>query len=100
MMRRAYHGAVTETPETPGNMQAMLRRIWAAIVKYRGMVAAMVLCGVLEALFTKAPFIVIKPLLAEMAKVGNEGGGSATAAEDEFNARFGEFATWLCDMGH
>ncbi|MCB9879868.1 MAG: ABC transporter ATP-binding protein [Planctomycetes bacterium] len=86
-----------ETPEPPSDVQALLRRIWAAIVKYRRMVAAMVVFGVLEALFTKAPFIVIKPLMAEMAKAKVAGaGGTTTPAENDFNARFGEFAAGLC----
>ncbi|MFK7739999.1 MAG: ABC transporter ATP-binding protein [Planctomycetota bacterium] len=94
-------------------MRALLGRIWAAIVRYRRMVAVMVSFGFLQALFTKLPFITLKPLMAEMGKaVGREttpepaassgAEGSildvADRAEDWFNDNFRDFALWLCRL--
>ena len=50
------------------DIQALLSRIWAAVVRYRRMVAAMVVLAVLQTVFTKLPFLVIKPLMAELGK--------------------------------
>jgi ABC-type multidrug transport system fused ATPase/permease subunit len=49
-------------------MRALLRRLWAAIRRYKGMVATMLVFGFFEAAFTKLPFVLVKPLMEEMAK--------------------------------
>ena len=85
------------------SLRALVRRIWAAIVRYRGMVAAMLVFGFLEAAFTKLPFVLVKPLLHEMAKVDG-GSGSADPSPaapdifDDFNEWFGRFSDWLLGM--
>lgn len=87
-------------------MRALFRRLWAAICRYRGMVAAMLAFGFLEALFTKLPFVLVKPLMAEMAEKtppsggATEGGGATGLAErigEDFNVWFRGFAN---DLAH
>jgi ATP-binding cassette, subfamily B, bacterial MsbA len=94
--------AVTESMATPSSVQLLLRRIWAAIVRYRAMVAAMVVFGVLEAAFTKLPFVLVKPLLGEMATANGQTSQQAPAAPgvaeelgQDFNEWFRGFAEWL-----
>jgi len=64
---------VTKAPDSRAAFRALLRRLWGAIVHYKGMVAAMLAFGFLEAAFTKLPFVLVKPLMAEM------GGGGGPA---------------------
>ena len=87
--------AVTETQDPRADFRALLRRLWAAIVRYKGMVAAMLVFGFLEAAFTKLPFVLVKPLMSEMGagaqggqlpKPGN--GGVVDRLADEFNEWF------------
>ena len=86
------------------DIQALLSRIWAAVVRYRRMVAAMVILAVLQTVFTKLPFLVIKPLMAELGKEMGEapapppGGGLEAQLEDSFNAWFAGFAGDLCGL--
>jgi len=93
-------------PAVPENaFRALLRRLWSGIVRYKGMVAAMLAFGFLEAAFTKLPFVLVKPLMAEMARVTPPGGQPAGAPggqpvepslsdrlTDEFNGWFRGFA--------
>ena len=80
--------------------RALLRRLWAAICRYKGMVAAMLAFGFLEAVFTKLPLVLVHPL---MTALGREPERSVPAAEstwfgglaDALNARFHGFADWL-----
>ncbi|MBL8723852.1 MAG: ABC transporter ATP-binding protein [Planctomycetes bacterium] len=93
---------MTDSSEARASMRALLRRLWAAILRYRGMVAAMVAFGCLEALFTKLPFVLVKPLIAEL---GGETGGAPLAqpwhpplrGQDEgFTERIGnDFNAWF-----
>ena len=84
------------------DIQALLSRIWAAVVRYRRMVAVMVVLAVLQTVFTKLPFLVIKPLMAEMGKAmgdapsPTEGGGLEAELQDSFNAWFAAFAAEVC----
>lgn len=86
------------------DIQALLSRIWAAVVRYRRMVAAMVVLAVLQTVFTKLPFLVIKPLMAELGKEMGQapaaapGGGLEAQLEDSFNAWFAGFAADLCGL--
>lgn len=57
---------MTEPSDPREALRSLLRRLWGAIVRYRGMVAAMLLFGFLEAAFTKLPFVLVKPLMAEL----------------------------------
>lgn len=66
---------MTEPIDHGADFRALLHRLWAAIVRYKGMVAAMLAFGFLEAVFTKLPLLLIEPLFralgrpAEPAKV-------------------------------
>lgn len=57
---------VTPVPDSRAPLSSLLRRLWGAVLQYRGMVATMLMFGFLEALFTKLPFVLVKPLMAEM----------------------------------
>ena len=52
---------MTEPSDPREALRSLLRRLWAAIVRYRGMVATMLLFGFLEAAFTK-----LEPLLESL----------------------------------
>ena len=86
------------------DIRALLSRIWAAVVRYRRMVAAMVVLAVLQTVFTKLPFLVVKPLMAEMGKAMGqpatpvEGGGLDAELQDSFNAWFAGFAADICAL--
>ena len=60
--------AVNEPAQTRSDVEALLRRIWAAIVRYRRTVVAMVGFALLQVVFTKLPFLVIEPLLSVLAE--------------------------------
>jgi ABC-type multidrug transport system fused ATPase/permease subunit len=62
--------AVSEPSDSRDAMRALLRRLWAAVVRYKGMVAAMFAFGAFEALFTKLPFVLVKPLMNELGSGG------------------------------
>ncbi len=74
------------------SMRTLGRRIWKGIVANRGLVAAVIVCGALEAALTKAPLLLVKPLL------------DATAAQiveppsDGLSLALLEFARWVCDV--
>lgn len=69
-------GAVTEPVSERRDVEALLRRIWAAIVRYKRTVAAMIGFALLQVVFTKLPFLVIEPLLTVL----KEDGGAPTPA--------------------
>ena len=96
---------MTEPAVPESAFRALLRRLWSGIVRYKGMVAAMLAFGFLEAAFTKLPFVLVKPLMAEMAgatppagqPTGAPGGQPVEPAlsdrlTDEFNGWFRGFA--------
>ena len=98
-------GPVAGSQDDRRDIQALLSRIWAAVVRYKRMVAAMVVFAVLQTVFTKLPFIVVKPLMAEMGKelgeppaVDGASGGLDAQIEDAFNAWFAGFAGDLCGL--
>jgi ABC-type multidrug transport system fused ATPase/permease subunit len=93
---------VTDGSEQGEVMRALLRRLWAAVVRYRGMVAAMIGFAVLETVFTKLPLVLVKPLLGVLGKeepreVETDGWFAKLLAD--FNGGFQDFAdglmTWL-----
>ena len=43
---------MTEPSDSRASMQALLQRLWAAIRRYKGMVATMLVFGFFEAAFT------------------------------------------------
>lgn len=58
---------MNDSPKTRVGLRALLHRLWGAIVEYRAMVFAMVVFAILEAVFTKLPLVLIKPLMGELA---------------------------------
>lgn len=113
---------VTENPDSPASapraadprasVKALLRRLWAAIVRYRAMVLAMIGFGFLEAAFTKLPFVLVKPLMAEMGAASSKesilpnvwlsplqpkGEGFFDRLLNDFNEVFRSFANGMAD---
>jgi subfamily B ATP-binding cassette protein MsbA len=88
---------VTEPMDSRADFRALLHRLWAAIVRYKGMVAAMFLFGVLETAFTKLPFVLVKPLMAEMGGGGvSQQAAGAPAPDGGFTERWAnEFNVWF-----
>ena len=98
------------TPPPPTTSATLLARIWAAIAAHRGLVAGAVALGFLEALFTKAPLALVKPLMwalggggGDLAQApgglqpGAEGPLSRELADNQFNFWFQRQAAQLCD---
>ncbi|MBL9077323.1 MAG: ABC transporter ATP-binding protein [Planctomycetes bacterium] len=82
---------MTETTAPDPGLRPLGRRLWAAIVRYKGTVALMLLFGALEALFTKLPLVLIEPLFHEMG-----GGPAAVPAGTGIGAGIAvEFRTWF-----
>jgi len=87
---------VIEPVDSRADFRALMQRIWAAVVRYKGMVAVMLVFGFLEALFTKLPLLLVEPLFRVL-------GNSAPPKPDSFFAevrlwlqdRFDEFSQWI-----
>lgn len=93
---------MTASPETRAGLRAMLHRLWQAVLRHRGMVVAMVVFALLEALFTKLPLVLIKPLMGELsgedpAPSPGPDGVAASIASD-FNGWFRGFANELMSV--
>ena len=78
----------------PATLSHLLRRIWESVLAHKPLVGAALLFGCLEALFTKAPFVLVDPLIRAM---GAQTGGSAPVVlsgtgEDGWSDRF---AVWF-----
>lgn len=100
-------GAVTEPVPEGNEVKALLRRIWAAIVRYRRMVVAMVGFSLLQVICTKLPFMVIEPLISVLeesdgkVKVPIDPTKEVSNAEEMrrwFSQWFRDFANDLCDL--
>ncbi len=100
---------MAEPEEKRRDVQALLRRIWAAIVRYRRMVVAMIGFSLLQVICTKLPFMVIEPLLTVLdesddpvvapASVGPiEELGFTEGLRQWFSQWFRDFANDLCDF--
>jgi ABC-type multidrug transport system fused ATPase/permease subunit len=93
---------VSEPSDPRAPFRALLRRLKAAIVRYKGMVAAMVGLGFLEAALSKLPLVLVHPLMTALKKEP-----PATAAEvpadaswlertrHSLEAAFHRFADWI-----
>jgi ABC-type multidrug transport system fused ATPase/permease subunit len=93
-------GRVTEPVESRDRVRALLRRLWAAIVRYRGMAALMLVFGFLEAFFTKLPLLLIEPLFAVLGQkeVPLPADPSWTQRlQASFRQGFADFANRTCD---
>jgi ABC-type multidrug transport system fused ATPase/permease subunit len=98
-------GAVTEPVPEGNEIKALLRRIWAAIVRYRRMVVAMIGFSVLQVICTKLPFMVIDPLITVLQESGGgkpqDKGPDAVLTFSQglrewFSQWFRDFANDLC----
>tara|TARA_R110002072_G_scaffold25443_6_gene85115 strand:+ start:59170 stop:61068 length:1899 start_codon:yes stop_codon:yes gene_type:complete len=100
---------VAEPEEKRSDVEALLRRIWAAIVRYRRMVVAMVGFSLLQVVCTKLPFLVIEPLLQVLEE--SDGANKVKEPPDPdkvlsyseelrawFSQWFHDFGTDLCDF--
>ena len=79
---------MTEPVPEGREVKALLRRIWAAIVRYRSMVAAMVGFSLLQVICTKLPFMVIEPLITVLEE--SDGGNNAAVVDPSVAASSSE----------
>ena len=80
----------------PTTFRTLLVRIWGAVLAHKKLVAAAIGFGLLEAVFTKAPFLLVDPLMRAM---GAQTGGSAPDAPIDPDSSFSDrFAAWF--SGH
>ncbi len=92
---------MTEPVDDPRNdFRALLRRLWAAIVRYKGMVAVMFVFGVFEALFTKLPLLLVQPLFSALDGAAKPAAPSAEpglreSVERWFNQFAADVAGWF-----
>jgi len=89
---------VTETPDPRAAFRALLARLWAAIVRYKGMVAVMLAFGFLEAIFTKLPLVLIEPLFTALGKPSGQAPAVPAVGDDmksEARRWFHDFAVDL-----
>ena len=88
-------GAVTEPVEERRDVEALLRRIWAAIVRYRRMIVAMVGFSLLQVLCTKVPFLVVQPLLDAMGQAAGVERKALPADPSIFDRAQHGFSVWF-----
>ncbi len=97
---------MSEGPDSRAPFRALLHRLWTAVVRYRGMVAAMLAFGFLEAAFTKLPLVLVHPLMTALGRepvqpvpVEPESwlGEWFRDVASSLNERFHAFADWLND---
>lgn len=89
-------GSVSESQDDRRDVEALLRRIWAAVVRYRRMVAAMIGFSLLQVVFTKLPFLVVEPLLAVMGEKAGAGPPVEPTENEGFFAHLRwEFTVWF-----
>lgn len=79
------------SPAGAATMHTLGRRVWSAVKANRGLVVTAVVLGVFEAFFTKAPFLLLDPLLRALAP-GQE---SATDPQGAGTAFTEWFAVWF-----
>ncbi|MBI5851866.1 MAG: ABC transporter ATP-binding protein [Planctomycetes bacterium] len=77
-------------------LRALRRHVWAGVKHNRVLVVVVIVTAALEAFFTKAPFVLVKPLFDEIAPSARPSGSSAIEdIGDRFAAAFAGFAEWL-----
>lgn len=79
---------------TSGRANRLLRRVWEAAKRNKGLVSAILALGVLEAALTKAPIALLNPLAGSLGwDVGSPTTKSSTL--DSWYPAFRDFAAWL-----
>lgn len=84
--------AGTSVTGSPRGLRSLVRLVWAGVMDNRGLVVAILALGVLQAFFSKAPLVLLEPLMNALAPASG-GPGSLTQG---FTAWFGEFSEGLC----
>ncbi|MGK0155131.1 MAG: ABC-type multidrug transport system fused ATPase/permease subunit, partial [Neolewinella sp.] len=86
---------MAEPEEKRSDVEALLRRIWAAVVRYRRMVVAMIGFSLLQVICTKLPFLVVQPLMEVMGE--DAGAERKTLPPDPtfFERLQDGFSTWF-----
>lgn len=85
---------VTDREPSSATIATLLRRIWQAVVRHKALVATVLVLGLLEAAFSKAPLALIKPLIWALGTDATAAPGAQQASD--FNLRFQDFANDLC----
>jgi len=88
--------SVSESVGERRDIEALLRRIWAAVVRYKRMVVAMLGFSLLQVVFTKLPFLVVEPLLGVMGEKAGATPPTPPSDKDGFftHLRWG-FSNWF-----
>jgi subfamily B ATP-binding cassette protein MsbA len=86
---------VAEPEEKRSDVEALLRRIWAAVVRYRRMVVAMIGFSVLQVICTKLPFLVVQPLMEVMGEDAGAERKKLPADPTVFDRLQDSFSTWF-----
>ncbi len=79
-MTDAQPADASAPPLHSGGLRGLLRRIWIAVVKNKGLVALILALGVAEAVLTKAPLALLKPLTDALLPPEMSGPGSAASS--------------------
>ncbi|HEU4420827.1 MAG TPA: hypothetical protein VFT55_17950, partial [Planctomycetota bacterium] len=83
---------MTEPSDSRASFRALLRRLWAATLTYKGMVVAMLGFAALEAAFTKLPLVLVQPLMTEM---GAKAGAPPQVPKDFGGRLMADFEAWF-----
>jgi ABC-type multidrug transport system fused ATPase/permease subunit len=94
---------VTEPEPVKATFATLLRRVWQAVLAHKALIAGVVGLGLLEAVFTKAPLALVKPLIWAMGPTGAQPqvgqlapGESGPPMPWDFNHWFQGVANNLC----
>ncbi len=111
-LARHHSGQVTEDQRTSADgatLRDLIARVKAGAVRNKGLVVAMIVAAVLQSLFTKGTFLLVKPLFDAIAPDDNDVGGSRLPGEELLldakqgigqwlTETFTAFAVWLRDL--
>ena len=86
---------MTEARVPSATFATLLRRIWAAILGHKRLVAAILGLGVLESFFSKAPLVLVKPLGDALTQQPPPDPAREPTLSDRFDAWFNSAADTL-----
>ena len=72
----------------------LLERVWRSVLTNRGLVVAIIALGLAQAFFTKAPILLLQPLIHAVAPQT----ALAGAFDQGLTAGFLDLSLWLCDL--
>ncbi len=100
---------MSDAQRPPVTFATLLRRIWLAILAHKALVASVIVLGALEAVFSKLPLVLVKPLMFVLGgggagdgalAPGQQGPPTADAQADSFNRWFQDLADrWAAGLG-